>query len=378
MRYPYAVFDLDGTLLDSMPYWSDLGARYLRTLGFVPPADLGRILAGLTMTEGAEYVRSTFGIAKTTEEIVEEIYGLVRQAYAEEIQAKPGLKAFLERLKKAGVQMCIATASEAGLAESALKRLGLWDYFSFVLDCGECGSGKRSPDIFDQAAARLGGSRENTLIFEDAYHAVCTAHAAGYYVVGVRDASQGSAKARLRAVCDAFIEDFAEAKCVWEQEETDLLRTENTDKHRRGVPLCPENTGRLRKHRRGVPLCPENTGRLRKGVKYMKASVAIQVLPAVQDQEQMLKIVDAVIAYIRGTGLSYEVGPFETTIEGDDYDQLMEIVKNCQLVAVENGCEKVSAYVKIVYRPEGGVLTIDEKTGKYEEKALAGTPGNGG
>lgn len=100
----------------------------------------------------------------------------------------------------------------------------------------------------------------------------------------------------------------------------------------------------------------------------MKASVAIQVLPAVQDQNKMLEIVDAVIAYIQSTGLHYVVGPFETTIEGDDYDQLMEIVKNCQLVAVEHGCEKVSAYVKIVYRPEGGVLTIDEKTEKYTQE----------
>ena len=100
----------------------------------------------------------------------------------------------------------------------------------------------------------------------------------------------------------------------------------------------------------------------------MKASAAIQVLPAVQDQEKMLQIVDEVIAYIAGTGLHYVVGPFETTIEGESYDQIMEVVKNCQLVAAKAGCEKVSAYVKIVYKPEGGVLMIDEKIGKYQEE----------
>lgn len=99
----------------------------------------------------------------------------------------------------------------------------------------------------------------------------------------------------------------------------------------------------------------------------MRASAAIQVVPAVQDQEKMLQIVDAVIEYIKSTGLTYSVGPFETTIEGDDYGQLMEVIKNCQLVAVRHGCEKVSAYVKIVYRPDGGVLSIHEKTGKYEQ-----------
>ena len=96
----------------------------------------------------------------------------------------------------------------------------------------------------------------------------------------------------------------------------------------------------------------------------MKASVAIQVLPETDSTEKLIFIVDRVIEYIASTGLSYFVGPFETTIEGDSYDELMEIVKNCQKVALEAGCSKVSAYVKICYS-EDGVLTIDEKTAKH-------------
>jgi len=94
-------------------------------------------------------------------------------------------------------------------------------------------------------------------------------------------------------------------------------------------------------------------------------SVAIQVLPKTDSTSELVRIVDEVIAYIASTGLNYYVGPFETTIEGEDYDQLMDIVKNCQKVAVKAGCESVSAYVKISYRPEGKILTIDEKIGKY-------------
>lgn len=97
----------------------------------------------------------------------------------------------------------------------------------------------------------------------------------------------------------------------------------------------------------------------------MKASIAIQVLPAAPTQADLLRIVDEVIAYIKSTSLHCHVGPFETTIEGDDYDQLMDIVKECQHVAVRAGAEKVSAYVKIVYRPEGEILTIDEKITKH-------------
>ena len=99
----------------------------------------------------------------------------------------------------------------------------------------------------------------------------------------------------------------------------------------------------------------------------MKASIAIQVLPVVSDQDELIRIVDEVIAYIKSSGLHCHVGPFETTIEGEDYDQLMDIVKECQHVAIRAGAEKVSAYVKVVYQPQGELLTIDRKITKHAQ-----------
>ncbi|MBE6016553.1 MAG: thiamine-binding protein [Lachnospiraceae bacterium] len=99
----------------------------------------------------------------------------------------------------------------------------------------------------------------------------------------------------------------------------------------------------------------------------MKASVAIQVLPDVSSEDELIRIVDEVIDYIKSTGLNYYVGPFETAIEGDSYDELMEIVSNCQKIAIKAGCESVSAYVRIVYKPEGEVLTIDKKVTKHHK-----------
>lgn len=98
----------------------------------------------------------------------------------------------------------------------------------------------------------------------------------------------------------------------------------------------------------------------------MKASVAIQVLPHVSSTDEVIRIVDEVIAYIKGTGLNYYVGPFETAIEGE-YEELMEIVKNCQLIAVKAGAPSVSAYVKITFNPDGGVLTIEQKVTKHHQ-----------
>ena len=97
----------------------------------------------------------------------------------------------------------------------------------------------------------------------------------------------------------------------------------------------------------------------------MSASIAIQVLPKVETDAEVVRIVDDVIAYIQSTGLTYQVGAFETTIEGENYDELMDIAKECLKVAVRSGAPKVSAYIKAVYRPEGDLLTIEQKTGKY-------------
>ena len=98
----------------------------------------------------------------------------------------------------------------------------------------------------------------------------------------------------------------------------------------------------------------------------MEASVAIQTLPSVMDDDELCRIVDEVIAYIAGTGYKYFVGPFETTIEGP-YDELMDIVKECQHIAIRAGAPKVSAYIKVVYEPEGEVLTIDKKVTKHHQ-----------
>ncbi len=96
----------------------------------------------------------------------------------------------------------------------------------------------------------------------------------------------------------------------------------------------------------------------------MKVSAAIQILPKAENDQELIRIVDEVIAYIASSGLNYYVGPFETAIEGDSYDELMAVIAECSKVALRAGCKEVSAYIKTVYK-EGGVLTIDEKVSKH-------------
>jgi uncharacterized protein YqgV (UPF0045/DUF77 family) len=103
----------------------------------------------------------------------------------------------------------------------------------------------------------------------------------------------------------------------------------------------------------------------KKGNYLMNTSVAIQVLPMLEDDKKVVAVVDKAIEYIQSTGVSYEVGAFETTLEGD-YDQLMEIVKNITKIAADAGAPQVMTYVKIDYKSEGKVLGIHEKTDKYQ------------
>jgi uncharacterized protein YqgV (UPF0045/DUF77 family) len=103
-----------------------------------------------------------------------------------------------------------------------------------------------------------------------------------------------------------------------------------------------------------------------KEINKMNASVAIQTLPEAKNDEELIRIVDEVIAYIKSTGLNYYVGPFETAIEGD-YDELMDIVKECQHIAIRAGAPSVAAYIKVSYRPEGDVLTIEKKVTKHHQ-----------
>ena len=99
----------------------------------------------------------------------------------------------------------------------------------------------------------------------------------------------------------------------------------------------------------------------------MQASVAIQVLPDAKNDEELIRIVDEVIDYIKSTGLNYYVGPFETAIEGEDYDRLMDVIKECQHVAVRAGASKVSANIKVVWELEGEILSIERKVSKHHE-----------
>lgn len=210
MKKQYAIFDMDGTLLDSMYAWKHLGENYLLSQGVEPPQNLRAILREQTLEESAEYFRTKLGVLKSTDEILAGIQQLIAKEYAEKIQPKPFVREYLQKLHREKQTLCIATATSAKLAMSALKRLKLDHFFSFVLDCSEAGRGKNSPDIYLLAAQRMGAQVEECVVYEDALHAAKTARAAGFHVVGIKDTFSANDEEELKTLCNHFISSYSE------------------------------------------------------------------------------------------------------------------------------------------------------------------------
>ncbi len=182
-----AIFDADGTLLDSMGMWETVGARYLDSLGITAQPGLRAILFPMTMAESAVYLKETYGLAQTPQEIVDGINHTIRDFYRQEVRAKPGAKEFLEALRAKGVGITLATNTDRSLIVEGLVTVGLLPLLDEIYTCGELGVGKDRPDIFHRARDRMGTRTEETWVFEDAVHCARTAFQAGYRVVGVAD-----------------------------------------------------------------------------------------------------------------------------------------------------------------------------------------------
>lgn len=207
----YAIFDMDGTLVDSMVYWRRLATEFLEEKGIshVPPELLERIKP-LTMAQAAALFIQTFGLAGTVEQLVDEMNGRMESHYREDIPLKPGAGEYLAMLDRAGVRMCVASATAQPLMRACLARLGVLERFRFLLSCETVGVGKDRPDIYYAAAKRLGCEMGQAAVYEDALYAAATAKEAGAYVVGVYDESAGDHWDRLRALADETIFDFKE------------------------------------------------------------------------------------------------------------------------------------------------------------------------
>ncbi len=209
MDKKFAIFDMDGTLVDSMDYWCRLAGEYLASKGisYIPPHIMEQI-GPMTMSESAALFVEEFSLPGTAESVAAEMNTMMEGHYRNDVPLKSGVAAYLASLQAQGVVMCVASVSDEPLMEACLRRIGVRQYFSFLLSCEEVGAGKDKPDVYWAAAQRLGGHPSEIAVYEDAPYALKTAKQAGFYTVGVYDEGYAAQWEQMTALADEVIEDF--------------------------------------------------------------------------------------------------------------------------------------------------------------------------
>lgn len=214
MKIKCAIFDFDGTLFDSMAIWDSVGEIYLRSLGKEPRPSMREDVRALSLYQSACYFQKEYDLSLPVEQIMTGINQTIEHFYIHEVLPKPGVVDFLERMKKAEISMCIATASDRYQIEAALSRCGMEHYFDAIFTCSEVGHGKDEPVIFQKAMDHFSSDRSTTVVFEDAIHAVQTAKEDGFSVVAVFDNSE-KRQTEIRNLSDCYIADFEHTEEFW-------------------------------------------------------------------------------------------------------------------------------------------------------------------
>lgn len=202
-----AIFDFDGTLVDSMFIWDTFGEDYLRTLGKEPKENLTETFKTFTLEQAAEYYREHYGVSLSVGEIVDGVNEMVSEIYRTKVVLKNGVLEFLRDLRSKGVKMCVATVTDRPIVEDVLKKLGIRDYFTEIFTCAEVGYNKETPHIYRAALQVLGTRKEETVVFEDALHALMTAKNDGFTVAAVYDKHEAK-QIEMRSEADYYISDY--------------------------------------------------------------------------------------------------------------------------------------------------------------------------
>ena len=208
-----AIFDADGTLLDSMGAWDVAAVNYLAQRGISARPDLKQTLFPLTLTECTVFLHEDYGLPQTPAEIEAEIKEGMRRFYRDRVAAKPGARAFLQRLKERGVKLALATNTAREAITEGLRRTDILPLLDGIFTTAEMGMDKHDPAFFHTVRQTMGAETADTWVFEDAVHAAATAYRAGFPVAGVADAY--SDQEELKKVCHLYLPDLTDFDGFW-------------------------------------------------------------------------------------------------------------------------------------------------------------------
>lgn len=202
------IFDLDGTLVDSMWMWKDIDIEYLGKYQLALPESLQQDIEGMSFTETAAYFKENFAIPRTLYEIQQDWIDMAYEKYRHQVSLKPGARHFLEDMFSKNIRMGIATSNGRGLVDAVLEARGLGRYFHSVCTACEVAKGKPSPDIYLKVAEDLDVRPENCLVFEDIPMGILAGKNAGMAVCAVEDEFSAHQREKKRAWADYYIETY--------------------------------------------------------------------------------------------------------------------------------------------------------------------------
>ena len=186
-----AIFDMDGTLIDSLMLWDILwtkfGSKFCKDGIFSPTLADDKAVRTMTLKDAMDYIHIQYNIGKSGDELLETANKIIIDFYSNEVMLKDGVAEFLEYCYNKGIKMCIASATDIELIKIAVKHCNIENYFTDILSCADIGKGKDKPDIYLKALESLGTSADETCIFEDSHIAICTANKIGIKTVGIYD-----------------------------------------------------------------------------------------------------------------------------------------------------------------------------------------------
>ncbi len=203
-----AIFDLDGTLIDSMGVWERIDREFLRKRNIDPPVGLSQTVKNMTFRKSALYFKSRFNITDSIEEIMAEWNDMADYEYSHKIKLKSGIEEFLSYLKAQDVKIGLATTNYRPLVEKVLKNNGILSFFAAISTKTEVGRGKQFPDIYLATAKKLVLEPGQCVVFEDILPAIIGAKRAGMKVIGVHDESAREEEKEIKEEADAYIYDF--------------------------------------------------------------------------------------------------------------------------------------------------------------------------
>ena len=205
-----AIFDMDGTLIDSMWVWRNLLKDFLRKLNIEAPEHILNEVTHMSIKQSSAYVQEYFNLPMTAEEVRLEWREMVYNAYSENIKLKMGAEEYLRSLKNKGVKLAVATSCDKGLCEICLENNNIAELFDVITYADEVGKGKNFPDIYVECLKRLGCVAEETVLFEDILVAIKTGKKLGMKTVAVQDDSAEPDWDEMKKEADLFIKDFTE------------------------------------------------------------------------------------------------------------------------------------------------------------------------